>query len=115
MDAPLDYNILQGHIFMYAMKVVTSSMFLTMMLPHEKKVITIDQLTYHEPNSKGNLDNVLSTIEGNTCLDRNGIRGFQRLLLAEAYHGCLPLPYMDHITHIMKKKWWCVCVYECLQ
>jgi hypothetical protein len=35
IDAPLDYNILFGRSYMYAMKVVAYSIFQTMMFPHD--------------------------------------------------------------------------------
>jgi hypothetical protein len=44
IDAPLDYNILFGCSYMYTMKVVASSVFHTMMSPHNGKIITIDQV-----------------------------------------------------------------------
>jgi hypothetical protein len=50
IDAQLDYNILFGRNYMYAMKAVASSVFRTMMFPHNGKIVTIDQLTHYEPN-----------------------------------------------------------------
>jgi len=49
---------------MYPMKAITLSMFHLMMFPHEGKVVTIDQLTYYEPRSPENLDNVLPNLLG---------------------------------------------------
>jgi len=49
IDAPLDYNILLGRNFMYAMKVVASSVFRLLMFPLDGKVVTIDQLTFYKP------------------------------------------------------------------
>jgi hypothetical protein len=46
IDAPLDYNILFGHRYMYAMKAMASSMFLMMMFPHNGKIITINQVSH---------------------------------------------------------------------
>nr|KUM45854.1 hypothetical protein ABT39_MTgene2208 [Picea glauca] len=37
VDAPLDYNILLGRSYMYAMKAVSSLVFRTMMFPHAGK------------------------------------------------------------------------------
>jgi hypothetical protein len=42
IDAPLDYNILFGRSYMYAMKAVASSVFQTIMFPHNGKIVTID-------------------------------------------------------------------------
>jgi hypothetical protein len=47
---------------MYAMKVVASSVFHTMMFPHNGKIITIDQLTHYEPNHSTNIDNILPLV-----------------------------------------------------
>jgi hypothetical protein len=44
IDFHLDYNILFGRRYMYAMKEVASSVFHTMMFPHNGKIVTIDQL-----------------------------------------------------------------------
>jgi hypothetical protein len=62
IDAPLDYNILFGCSYMYAMKFMASSVFHTMLFPHNGKIVTIDQLTHYEPNHSGNIDNVLPLI-----------------------------------------------------
>lgn len=42
VDAQLDYNILLGCSFMYAMNAVASSIFCIMMFPHDGKIIMID-------------------------------------------------------------------------
>jgi hypothetical protein len=62
IDAPLDYNILFGRNYMYAMKAVASSVFRTMMFPHNGKIVTIDQLTHYEPNHSANIDNILPLV-----------------------------------------------------
>ena len=53
---------------MCAMKVVASSIFRTIMLPHDGKVVTIDQLTYYDPKSQLHLENVLPTLEGSQSI-----------------------------------------------
>jgi hypothetical protein len=45
IDALLEYNILFGRSYMYAMNVISSSVFRTMMFPHNVKIVTIDQIT----------------------------------------------------------------------
>ena len=42
VDAPLDYNLLLGHSWFYAMIVVTSLVFHTLQFPHQGKIGTID-------------------------------------------------------------------------
>lgn len=47
---------------MYAMKVVASSVLRTMMFPHQRKVVTVDQLTHYEPLPNENPENVITTV-----------------------------------------------------
>jgi hypothetical protein len=53
VDVPLDYNLLLGRNWTYAMIVVVSSVFCTLCFPHEGKIVTIDQLSfaYSSPNA----------------------------------------------------------------
>ena len=47
-NAQLDYNLLLGRSYMYAMQAVASTVFQLMMFSHEGKIVTVDQLTYHD-------------------------------------------------------------------
>jgi hypothetical protein len=53
VDAPLDYNLLLGRNWTYAMIVVVSSVFHTLCFPHEGNIVMIDQLSfaYSIPNA----------------------------------------------------------------
>jgi hypothetical protein len=62
IDASLDYNILFGHSYMYAMKVVASSVFRMMMFPHNGNIITIDQVSHYETNYSSNINNILALV-----------------------------------------------------
>ena len=42
VDAPLDYNLLSGHSWSYAITTVVSSVFRLIKFPHNGKIITID-------------------------------------------------------------------------
>jgi hypothetical protein len=53
---------------MYAMQVVASSVFHTMLFPHNGKIVTIDQLTHYEPNQSGHIDNILPLIHSSDDL-----------------------------------------------
>ena len=46
VDAPLDYNLLFGRSWSYAMTVVVSLVFWLIKFPHNGKIITLDQLSY---------------------------------------------------------------------
>jgi hypothetical protein len=50
---------------MYAMKAVASSVFRTMMFPHNGNILTINQVSHYEPNPYANLDNILPLIHTN--------------------------------------------------
>jgi len=66
INAHLDYNILFGRNYMYAMKVVASSVFHMMMFPHNGKIVTINQLTHYEPNHSANIDKILLLFHTNS-------------------------------------------------
>jgi hypothetical protein len=52
VQGPLDFNMLLGCGYVYAMNVVVSTLFWVMNFPHNGSIVTIDQLTYdnHHPN-----------------------------------------------------------------
>ena len=50
VDAPLDYNLLLGRSWSYAMTAVVSSVFRVIKFPHNGKIVTIDQLSYFSSN-----------------------------------------------------------------
>jgi hypothetical protein len=53
VDAPLDYNLLLGHNWTYAMVTVVSFIFRVLCFPHQGEIVTIDQLSfaYSSPNT----------------------------------------------------------------
>ena len=59
LDAHLDYNILLGWSYMYAMSAIASSVFRIMMFPHEDQIIMVDQLTRSEKHPLTNTDVIL--------------------------------------------------------
>jgi hypothetical protein len=94
IDAPLEYNILLGRTYMYAMKAVASSIFRTIMFPHNGKIVTIDQVTHYEPNPSASLDNILPLIHTNQDvypLIEMGPGIFKDPSLLGTYHGAPPL------------------------
>jgi hypothetical protein len=50
LDAPLDYNLLLGRSWFYAMIVVSYSIFNILQFPHQGKIVTIGQLDYCTPD-----------------------------------------------------------------
>jgi hypothetical protein len=53
VDVPLDYNLLLGHNWTYAMTIFVSSVFCTLCFLHDGKIMMIDQLSfvYASPNA----------------------------------------------------------------
>jgi hypothetical protein len=94
IDAQLDYNIFLGRTYMYAMKAVASSVFRTIMFPHNGKIVTIDQVTHYEPNPSTSLDNILPFIHTNQDiypLVEMGPGIFKDPSLLGTYHEAPPL------------------------
>jgi hypothetical protein len=50
VDAPLDYNLLLGWSWTYAMQFVVATVFWVLLFPHEDQIVTIDQLSFSRPN-----------------------------------------------------------------
>jgi len=46
IDVPLEFNLLLGHNWTYAMTIVMSSIFFTLCFPHEGKIMTIDKFSF---------------------------------------------------------------------
>ena len=46
IDAPLDYNLLLGRSWTYAMSAIASAVFRVVVFPHEGKLVTVDQLSF---------------------------------------------------------------------
>ena len=43
---PLDFNLLLGRDYVYAMKAVVSTLFRMMSFPHNGNIVTVDQLSF---------------------------------------------------------------------
>jgi hypothetical protein len=50
VDAPLDYNLLLGRSWNYAMQAVVATIFQVLLFPHEGWIVTIDQLSFSRPD-----------------------------------------------------------------
>ena len=57
VDAPLDYNLLLGRNWFYAMTIVTSTVFRTLQFPHLGIIVTVDQLDFCTPDVTTSMDN----------------------------------------------------------
>jgi hypothetical protein len=50
VDASLDYNLLLGRSWTYAMQAVVAIVFWVLLFPHEVRIMTIDQLSFSRPD-----------------------------------------------------------------
>jgi hypothetical protein len=50
VNAPLDYNLLLGRSWTYAMQAMVSTIFRVLLFPHEGQIMTIDQLSFSRPD-----------------------------------------------------------------
>ena len=59
IDAPLDYNLLLGRSWTYAMSAIASAIFWVVVFPHEGKFVIVDQLSFTQ---KGCMETNKSTV-----------------------------------------------------
>jgi hypothetical protein len=50
VNAPLDYNLLLGMSWTYAMQAVFATFFHVLLFPHKGRIVTIDQLSFSRPD-----------------------------------------------------------------
>jgi hypothetical protein len=51
VNAPLNYNLLLGRSWNYAMQAVVATVFRVLLFPHEGRIVTIDQLSFSRPDN----------------------------------------------------------------
>jgi hypothetical protein len=79
---------------MYIMKAMASFVFQMMMFPHNRKIITINQVSHYEPNHSSNIDNILPLVHTNSDaypLIDMAPRILKDPSLLGTYHGAPPL------------------------
>jgi hypothetical protein len=95
VDTPLDYNLLLGHSWFYAMTIVASSVFRLLQFPHQGKIVTIDQLDYCTPDiCNNNANNIPFLGHSNLKYESVGVG----LLKDSSLMGFFPL--LALISHI---------------
>jgi hypothetical protein len=50
VDAPINYNLLLGCSWTYAMQAVVATIFRVLLFPHEGRIVTIDQMSFSRPD-----------------------------------------------------------------
>ena len=66
IDDPLDYNLLLGGTWFYAMKAVASIVFRLLSFPYQGKIITINQLDFCTPNLRPQANSSVPLISDST-------------------------------------------------
>jgi hypothetical protein len=73
VDAPLDYNLLLGRSWTYAMQVVVATVFRVLLFPHEGWIVTIDQLSFSRPDPSLGASTVPMIDNPQTCVVNVGV------------------------------------------
>jgi hypothetical protein len=97
VDAPLDYNLLLGRSWFYAMTVVASSVFRCVKFPHQGKIVTIDQLDYCTPDAHNQTTNNIPFLGDSTITYESVGVG---LLKYSSLMGTFPTPVPQTSQHI---------------
>jgi hypothetical protein len=63
VDAPLDYYLILGSNWNYAMIAVFSSIFRTLCFPHEGKIVMIDQLSFAHTSPNASVGSSVPVID----------------------------------------------------
>jgi hypothetical protein len=102
IDAPLDYNLLLGCTWFYAMKAIASTIFRLLRFPHQGKIVTINQLDYCTPNLCPNANSTMPLIsEYESVAQSIGVGMFKDPCLMGVFPLSPPhIPNMDPINMI---------------
>jgi hypothetical protein len=68
VDASLDYNLLLGRSWTYAMQAVVATVFRISLFPHEDRIVTIDQLSFSRPDPSLGVSTVLMINNPQPCI-----------------------------------------------
>ena len=63
VDAPLDYNLLLGQTWIYAMKAIVSSIFHVICFPFDDQIVTIDHMSFDSSSSIASSGSTIPTID----------------------------------------------------
>jgi hypothetical protein len=99
VDAPLNYNLLLGRSWFYAMTAVASSVFQCVQFPCQGKIVTIDQLYYYTPDARTQTTNNIPFL-GDSNITYESVR--VGLLKYSSLMGTFPTPLPSTTQHITK-------------
>ena len=85
IEYPLDFNMLLGRDYVYAMKAVVSTFFHVMCFNHGEEVVTINQLDFLDPSPDPTRDQVFPLLFPSVLIDTTPISIEEKPLCS-----CLP-------------------------
>jgi hypothetical protein len=71
VDAPLDYNLLLGRNWTYAMIIIVSFVFRTLLFPHKGNIVMIDQLSFACSSPNASLGQSILVIDNSQPTTKN--------------------------------------------
>jgi hypothetical protein len=81
VDAPLDYNLLLGRNWTYAMVIVVSSVSVLLCFPHQGKIVMIDQLSFAYSSPNASVGPSIPVIDNSQPTTENiGVRMYSSLM-----------------------------------
>jgi hypothetical protein len=100
VDAPLNYNLLLGRSWFYAMNFVSSLVFLCVQFPHQGKIVTIDQLDLCTPDARAPATNNISFLgDHKITYESVGVGLLKYSILMGTFPTPLP-PTTHHISTV---------------
>jgi hypothetical protein len=99
VDVPLDYNLLLGHNWTYAMVVVVSFIFRTLCFPHQGEIMTIDQLSFAYSSPNASVGPSIPVIDNSQPTTENiGVRMYSSLM------GAFDFSTLNHHVYAMSSR-----------
>ena len=86
IEDPLDFNILLGRDYVYAMQAVVSTFFRVICFNHGKEIVTIDQLDFLDPSPYPTRDHVFPLLITSVSIDTTVATGELCGLLSFAFN-----------------------------
>jgi hypothetical protein len=96
VDVPLDYNILLGHNWTYAMKTIVSLVFHILCFPHEGNIVMIDQLSFAHPSPFASVGPFVPVID-NYQQETENVGFIMYSPLMGTFNFLIPISYINAI------------------
>ena len=102
IDCPVEYDVLLGRNWTYAMKIVPSTMFHTISFPHLRKRVTIDQLDFCTTNLRTNTETTIPLVgDSSSKPEMTGVGLFKDSSLMGVFPSSPPDPPLTIPTNMI--------------